>query len=280
MSDGVRTGSDRSTGAAPDSPPTGPAGPLLGRRVLVTGGGSGIVRATTLAYLEAGAEVTVLERSAEYAASLPDRAELDVLIGDATDEATLAGAVRHAAGTDGLDHLTCGVGVFDQYASLRELDAREVRVAAEESWRVNVLGTLLAVHAAYPALAAARGSVTLTLSESAFHPVGGGVFYGGSKWALRGMVAHLAADLAPEVRVNGVAPGGTSGTRFGGLAGLGQHQRADQMLGRDERIAAGTLLGRTPCPEDHAGAYLYLADPVAARVTTGAVINTDGGRRP
>jgi hypothetical protein len=49
--------------------------------------------------------------------------------------------------------------------------------------------------------------------------------------------------------------------------------------GRDERIAQGTLLGVTPQPQDHAAAYSYLANPVDARIVTGVVINTDGGRR-
>lgn len=256
-------------------------GALAGRRLLVTGGGSGIGRAVVLAYLEQGAEVTVLERSREHAAALPDADDrLRVLTADATDAAVLADAVAVAAGSAGLDNLTCCVGVFDYYASLRDLAATELMMAAEESWRINVLSSLLAVQAAYPELARVGGSVTLTLSESAFHPVGGGVLYGSAKWALRGAVDHLSVDLAPEVRVNGVAPGGTTGTRFGGLDALSQEQTADRVPGRDERIAAGTLLEVTPRPDDHVGAYVYLADPVAARVTTGVVINSDGGRRP
>ena len=169
--------------------------------------------------------------------------------------------------------------MFDFYASLKELSADDLPRAAEEVWRVNVLSVLIAARAAYPRLRASRGSVTLTLSESAFHPVGGGVLYGSAKWALRGVVAHLAKDFAPEVRVNGVAPGGTTGTRFGGLRSLGQTRTADQVEGRDERIAASNLLGVTPRPEDHTAAYVYLADPVAARVVTGVVVPTDGGRR-
>jgi NAD(P)-dependent dehydrogenase (short-subunit alcohol dehydrogenase family) len=256
-------------------------GTLAGRRLLVTGGGSGIGRAVTLAYLEQGATVTVLERSPEQAAALADEDDrLRVLTGDATDAAALADAVGVAAGAAGLDNLTCCVGIFDYYASLRQLEPEKVEAAAAESWRVNVLSALLAVGAAHPELARAGGSVTLTLSESAFHPVGGGVLYGSAKWALRGAVSHLSVDLAPEVRVNGVAPGGTTGTRFAGLDALGQEQTADRVPGRDERIAAGTLLEVVPRPEDHAGAYVYLADPVAARVTTGVVIGTDGGRRP
>ncbi|MGO1173842.1 MAG: SDR family NAD(P)-dependent oxidoreductase [Actinomycetaceae bacterium] len=252
-----------------------------GPAVLVTGGGSGIGRGVTERLVSDGARVTVLERSVAHAedlrSSLGDA--VTVIEGDASDAAAVAAAVDSASVDGGLDNLTCCVGVFDQYVSLRDLSATELESAAGEIWRLNVLTTLLAVNAAYPYLAARRGSVTLTLSESAFHAVGGGVLYGSSKWALRGAVAHLAADLAPEVRVNGVAPGGTSGTRFGGLHALGQQRTADEMDGRDARIAAGNLLGVTPSPADHAGAYAYLADANQSGVVTGIVINTDGGRR-
>jgi 2,3-dihydroxy-2,3-dihydrophenylpropionate dehydrogenase len=255
---------------------------LQGERILLTGGGSGIGRAVALAYLEQGATVTVLERSADNAKALEAEAGpgLQVLVGDAADPEVLASAVADAEDRDGLDNLTCCVGVFDYYASLGALTPAELESAADEVWRTNVLSTLLAVQAAASSLRRARGSVTLTLSESAFNPVGGGVLYGSSKWALRGVVSHLSSDLAPEVRVNGVAPGGTTGTRFGGLRSLAQEETADRVEGRDERIAAGTLLAVTPRPEDHAGAYVYLADRLRARVTTGVVINTDGGRRP
>ncbi|MEV6903308.1 SDR family NAD(P)-dependent oxidoreductase [Amycolatopsis sp. NPDC051372] len=120
----------------------------------------------------------------------------------------------------------------------------------------------MAVNAAWTALRDARGSVTLTLSKSAFHPVGGGVLYGSSKWALRGVVQHLSVDLAPAVRVNGVAPGGTSGTRFSGLTALGgAESTVERRAGRSERIAAGTLLKTTAAPEDHAGAFVLPRRP-------------------
>ena len=253
-------------------------GRLDGLRMLVVGGGSGIGRAVALGYRDEGAHVTVIERSKAFADELEAEGGLAIVTGDATDPDVLREGVGRAAETRGLDNLTCCVGVFDHYASVRDLSPNDLRAAGEEIWRVNVLSTLAAVAAAWPALRGG-GSVTLTLSESAFHPVGGGVLYGSSKWALRGVVQHLAVDLAPTVRVNGVAPGGTSGTRFSGLSSLGEADRSvGDREGRDERIAAGTLLALTPTPADHVGAYVYLADPVAAHVVTGHVINTDGGR--
>ncbi|MFE0419293.1 SDR family NAD(P)-dependent oxidoreductase [Streptomyces tendae] len=260
-------------------------GRLDGLSMLVTGGGSGIGAAVTLAYLREGATVTAIERSTDHAAALRHAAQglpLHVVEGDATapDVVTAATDVAIAAGGR-VDQLTCCVGVFDHYVSLRELSVAELLAAAEETWRLNVLSTLVAVHAAWPVLQDARGSVTLTLSESAFHPVGGGVLYGSSKWALRGVVQHLSADLAPQVRVNGVAPGGTTGTRFSGLHSLGRGATTvDARAGRDERIAAGTSLHVKPAPEDHAGAFVYLADPVAARIVTGVIVNSDGGHAP
>jgi 2,3-dihydroxy-2,3-dihydrophenylpropionate dehydrogenase len=234
------------------------------------------------AYLREGAQVWVVERCERAAAALraahPER--LDVLVGDATDADMVREAIV-AARSAGQPYaqLTCCVGVFDGYASVRELTPDKLLTAGQEIWTTNVLGALLAVDLAWRWLRDRRGSVTLTLSESAFHSIGGGVLYGASKWALRGAVAHLATDLAPHVRVNGVAPGGTTGTRFSATETLGTAVPADEVAGRDDRIREGNALGVVPSPDDHAGAYLYLADPDAARVVTGVIINTDGGRR-
>lgn len=254
---------------------------LSGASMLVCGGGSGIGRGVVDAYVAEGARITVVERSEEAAARVRREhgSAVRLVVGDATDAATLDEAINTAMNAfGGLDNLTCCVGVFDFYASMRDMSASELTDAAEESWRTNVLSALLAVNLAYPQLRQRSGSITLTLSESAFHPVGGGVLYGSAKWALRGLVSHLARDLAPEVRVNGVAPGGTTGTKFGGLRTLKQTQTAGTVDGRDARIRAGNLLSVLPTPSDHAHAYVYLADTCKSRVLTGAVINTDGGK--
>lgn len=257
-------------------------GPLDGVSAIVTGGGSGIGRGVVESYLSAGARVVAVERCARAAERLrrDHPGDLQVVTGDATAPDCLSRAVR-LAGAAGRPYgqLTCCVGVHDSFASLRSLTPETLAAAGGSVWRVNVLSVLLAANTAYRWLRDSRGSLTVTVSESAFHNTGGGVLYGSSKWALRGVIAHLSADFAPDVRVNGVAPGGTTGTRFAGDESLGVPVPADQRADRDRTIAAGNVLGVVPTPADHAGAYLYLADPVAARVVTGTVINSDGGRR-
>jgi len=259
------------------------SGSLEGLHILVTGGGSGIAKAAAQRYDREGAVVTVVNRSAEGAEAVSKASDgrIRTVVGDATNPDTIQEAIAVASDSSGrLNHLTCGVGIFDNYSRITDLGAAELIAAAEESWKVNVLSAFLAVTLAKDALrASGNGSVTLTLSESAFNATGGGVLYGSSKWALRGAVEHLAAELAPEIRVNGVAPGGTTATKFGGLSSLGQTLTADKVEGRDGRIAAGTLLGRISDPEDHSGAYRLLADPVDSRSITGEIIRSDGGRK-
>jgi len=258
------------------------SGRLSAVSAVVTGGGSGIGRGVVEAYLAAGAVVTVVERSADHAERLlrDHPAGVRAVVGDATDAGLLADAVAQARAA-GRPHgqLTCCVGVHDSFASIRNLTPETLARVADHLWSTNVLSVLLAANAGYPWLRDTVGSITVTVSESAFHNTGGGVLYGSSKWALRGVVSHLSADLAPQVRINGVSPGGTTGTRFAGTETLGPPTPADQRSGRDQVIAEGNVLGLVPSPDDHAGAYLYLADPVGARVVTGVIINTDGGRR-
>lgn len=122
----------------------------------------------------------------------------------------------------GLDTLVNCVGVFDFYRGVSDIDADILAAAFDEMFRTNVLSQLQSVKAAVSALQAQTGSsIVLTESTSSFHPGRGGVLYVASKFAVRGLVASLAHELAPGIRVNGVAPGGTLDTDLRGLASLG-----------------------------------------------------------
>ena len=73
------------------------------------------------------------------------------------------------------------------------------------------------MRAAEKELRQTKGSIVVTGSSSSFYPGRGGILYVSSKFALRGVVVQLAHELAPDIRVNGVAPGGTIGTDLRGL---------------------------------------------------------------
>jgi 2,3-dihydroxy-2,3-dihydrophenylpropionate dehydrogenase len=253
---------------------------LDGKVALVTGGGSGIGRGVVDAYVREGARVGVLEISPEKAEDLR-RAHGDkvvVTVGDATlledNERAVADTVK-AFGK--LDVLVCVVGVFDYFVDILNLPKEKLSEAFDELFGVNVKSNLLAVKAALPELLKTEGNIILTLSNAAFYPAGGGPLYVASKFAVRGLVTELAYELAPKIRVNGVAPGGTI-TKLRGLNALGQDKMSlDQVPNLDKLILSVVPLQVVPTPEDHAWAYVYLASKERIRTVTGTIIHSDGG---
>lgn len=252
---------------------------LDGKRALVVGAGSGIGRAVVDAFAAEGARVAVLERDTGKCAALrSERPDVPVVSGDATTREANDDAVATAVGAfGGLDVLVNCVGIFDFYQGLDQIDADRLDAAFDEMYAVNVKSHLHAVKAALPALRAARGAVLLTESTSSYHPGRGGVLYVSSKFAVRGLVATLAHELAPDVRVNGVAPGGTLNTDLRGLDSLGLEQRRlDDTPGRAEELAARVPLRVALSGADHAWSYVFLASD-RARGITGDVVHPDGG---
>lgn len=253
---------------------------LEGRRALVVGAGSGIGRAVVDTFLAEGAQVAVLERDEDKSRALGEALpQVPVTVGDATTREANDQAVAAAvAAFGGLDVLVNCVGVFDFYRSITDLDADLLDTAFDEIFRTNVLSHLQSVKAALPYLrASGHGVVLLTESTSAYYPGRGGVLYLSTKYAVRGLVTALAHDLAPEVRVNGVAPGGTLGTDLRGLPSLGTAGRSlGDTPGRAEELAARVPLQVALSGEDHAWSYVFLASD-RSRGITGGVVHPDGG---
>jgi NAD(P)-dependent dehydrogenase (short-subunit alcohol dehydrogenase family) len=231
------------------------------------------------AYRAEGARVGVLELSPAKCDELR-RLGGDVVVveGDATQATAVATAVAEVVTRFGrLDVLATFVGIFDFYTPLAEIPDDRFDAAFDETFRVNVASAMLAVRAALPSLRQARGTAILTLSTSSFYAGRGGPLYVASKHALRGLVVQLAHELAPEVRVNGVAPGGTVSTDLRGLRSLDQSESVlDDRPGRPEQLRARTPLQLALEPSDHAGAYVLLASDRAQGIT-GEIIRSDGG---
>lgn len=253
---------------------------LDGKRALVVGAGSGIGRAVVDAFRAEGAKVAVLERDRSKCEALRQECpEVPVVEGDAIERAANERAVAAAVDAfGGLDTLINCVGIFDFYRGILDLDAEELPTAFDEIFRTNVLSHLQSVKAAVPALkAATASSIVLAESASSFYPGRGGVLYVSSKFAVRGLVSTLAHELAPDIRVNGVAPGGTLNTDLRGAASLGlQDVRLDDTPGRADDLAARTPLNVALSGPDHAWSFVFLASD-RSRGITGDTIHPDGG---
>jgi 2,3-dihydroxy-2,3-dihydrophenylpropionate dehydrogenase len=253
---------------------------LEGKRALVMGAGSGIGRAVVDAFRGEGAKVAVLERDSGKCERLRrESPDVSVIEGDAvTREANDRAVAAAVEAFGGLDTLVNCVGIFDFYRGIGDIDAGDLSAAFDEMFRTNVLSHLRSVKAAIPALQAQAGSsIVLTESASSFYPGRGGALYVSSKFAVRGLVATLAHELAPKIRVNGVAPGGTLNTDLRGPASLGLDSiRLDDTPNRARDIAARTPLDVALTGEDHAWSFVFLASD-RSRGITGETVHPDGG---
>lgn len=249
---------------------------------LVTGANSGIGLAVLERFLQEGARgVGALVRSEQAAQALRaahgDR--VTVTVGDVRSPQANADAVAATLKAFGkLDTLVGNAGVWDYFASLRKfVDGEQLARTYQEVFDVNVLGYLLAAQAAAPALRASRGSMIFTLSNASFYAGGGGPVYVASKHACVGLIRQLAYELAPEIRVNGVAPGGTA-TPLKGPESLGkQGARLSDIPGFDRAVAEAVPLGFMARAKDHAGHYVLLASRDNSPATTAAILQSDGG---
>src|SRR5712691_169113 len=253
---------------------------LDGQVALVTGGGSGIGRAVVARFVEEGARVGVLDRVADRAARLRSQFG-DAVIALTGDVAQLADNKRAVADTVGafgrLDIFVGNAGIFDVYAPLAEFPEERLSAAFDELFEVNVKGCFFGAKAALPELLKTEGPMVFTASVAGANSGGGGTLYTASKHAVVGLIRQLAVELGPQIRVNGVAPGGTS-TDLRGLMALGQDEQSHFAAPHTgERLRLGNPLQLALQPGDLAGAYVLLASKVNARGITGTILTVDAG---
>lgn len=252
---------------------------LSGMVALVTGGANGIGRAVVERFVREGARVAVLDRDKRGIDALRDIHPGSIIgtAGDVTSSDDNQRALDSAVSTFGkLDVFVANAAVYDFNRRLDEMDVDVLGNAFDELLAVNVKAGLIGARVTADALRRTGGSMIFTVSTAGFRPGGGGVLYTSSKHAVVGMVRQLAYELGPDVRVNGVAPGGTH-TGLGGLETLGQ---GDIHLAENVDLATAmskTPLGFVATPEDHAGAYVLLASRENSRAMTGVIIPSDGG---
>lgn len=252
-------------------------GRLANRRIVVTGAGAGIGRAIVRRFVSEGAQLTAVVRKQSDVAALETEGA-QVVVGDVSRYETAERAVRATcAKYGGLDCYVANAGLWDFHKRVEKQSPEEIKQAFDEIFGVNVLGALYGARAAQSALRENGGSVIVTGSNACFLAGGGGALYTASKFALRGLVMQLAKEFAPDVRVNGIAPGATN-TGISGPAALGQREREmNADTGRMATMRERMLLGRVSEPEEHVGLYVTLAARNEASYVTGAMLLSDGG---
>ncbi|ABM15188.1 MULTISPECIES: 3-(cis-5,6-dihydroxycyclohexa-1,3-dien-1-yl)propanoate dehydrogenase [Mycolicibacterium] len=247
--------------------------------VLVTGGGSGLGRSLVERFIDEGAQVGVLELNEEKAAAIAARwgDRVCSVVGDATSYADNERAVQATVAAFGkLDTLVGNAGLWDFGTPLEQLKPEQISPAFDEIFGLNVKGYLLGARAALAELRETRGSIIFTVSNAGFWPGGGGPLYTASKHAVVGLVKQLAYELCPEVRVNGVAPGGMPSDLRGPRA-LDLQETAFDSLPVDELVQRLSPLEAPIHAEDYTGHYVLLASRANGSTATGSVHNCDGG---
>ena len=252
---------------------------LDGKAALITGGASGLGRAIAERFIQEGARIAVLDRSAENCARL--RTELGGAVriaqGDVTSIADNRRAVAECIGGFGrLDCFVGNAGIWDYSLPLAKLPEEKIGAAFDELFGVNVKGYLLGAKAALPELLKTGGNMIFTVSNAGFYVAGGGPLYTASKHAVVGLIRQLAFELAPKIRVNGVAPGAIP-LDIRGPRSLGMEGRSISSIPLKDFVEKFIPLAKLPQPRDYTAHYVLLASNEQSPTATGSIINCDGG---
>ena len=247
---------------------TGP-GAFAGRTVIVTGGGSGIGRATALRFAAAGAGVLVigrtLSRLEETAAGHP---AIRPFAADIAEPSAPARIVEHAVDVFGRIDVLVNNAAITRPALLGEIDAELTR----QQVATNLLAPLTLAQECLPCLRASRGVIVNVTSNPPLRGWPGNSVYGATKVALDFLTRTWAVELGSSgVRVVSIAPGATD-TPVLLNAGFTPKEAAARGQNGLSRIP----LGRRAQPEEIAWWITTVAGPDAADVT-GAVLRVDGG---
>jgi 7-alpha-hydroxysteroid dehydrogenase len=244
---------------------------LEGKKALITGAGKGIGARIATAFAEMGADVALIARTESDLDSVASEVtnlgrEALTFACDVTDESALAEVVESLTNHWGsLDILVNNAGAPGQgYGSLKKV----TKARFVNTLDINLTSAYTLTHLALPLLQAAPSASIVNVSSALGWMVDKNfAAYGAAKAGMDQMTRILAYELAPNIRVNGIAPGAieTPSTAF---------------ITQNEDVYNATVRwipqGRLGQPDDIALAALYLASSAAGFVS-GKIIEVDGG---
>ncbi len=241
---------------------------LQGKTALITGGGTGIGRAIALLLARKGVNIAINYSRSEVEAL---ETQKDVQANDVSCRIYQANVARDEEVRTMVGQVISDFGKLDILVNCagmtRFVDHSDLEGLKDEYWDeifgVNVKGVFNTCRAAADELRRQKGCIVNMASIAGLTGLGSSIAYSASKAAAISVNKSLARVLAPEVRVNAVAPGIVT-TRW--VEGQDAHI---------ERLAAGTPLQRVATPEDVAEvAYSLIAH---AGFVTGQTVIVDGG---
>ena len=250
-------------------------GMLQDKVALITGSASGIGRGIARRFVKEGAKVVLMDLSEQALTEITRELGVSAVavVGDVCSWSDNQKAVSAALNTFGkLDVYVGNAGIYDHALALEDMEGEALSTAFDELFSINVKGYVLGMRASLDALLASRGNVVLTGSFASSSPAGGGVLYTASKHAVLGLVKQMAYELAPDIRVNGVAPG-IAPTLLKGVKSLGQTPK-DSILDGAQAIIP---LQAVPDADVYGGMYAMLASDVESAHITGSMLTADSG---
>jgi meso-butanediol dehydrogenase / (S,S)-butanediol dehydrogenase / diacetyl reductase len=230
---------------------------LAGKRVVVTGGTSGIGEATSRRFLDERAHVVALAVGEEEVATAADRIPgIEALRCDVADRAAVDDAFGRIGDVDVLV-ANAGISIRKPFLEIEQADWQRVL-------DVNLTGVFNCAQAA--ARRMDEGVILMTASTNGLTAHANYADYNASKAGVILLARTMARELAPRIRVNAVCPGYV-------LTPMQKAEYTPEML---EEVNATIPLGRHASPDEIAALYAFLASDEGAYFT-GAVISIDGG---
>ncbi|PSW10317.1 ketoreductase [Photobacterium rosenbergii] len=237
--------------------------------VVITGGSNGIGKSAALAFAQKGAKVLITGRhidALERVAAMNNN--IMALVADSRSPQSADLIVNTVIEQWGrLDVLVNNAGAGAN-AKLDEMNEQ----AITDIFSVNVVAASLLAKTSLPYLKASKGVIVNVSSTIGHMPAANLSHYGASKAALDYLTKSWALELAPDIRVNAVAPGPTDSGALTGMMGLTEQQAKEV----EDQERAMIPMGRRGVPEDISRWIVLLAEPSSSWVT-GQVIGVDGG---